>query len=169
MRPATATTPTVGILMGSLGDWPVMEPATQLLREFDVPFEAAVMSAHRTPEDVGRYARSAYDRGLRVLICGAGKAAHLAGAVAAQTPMPVIGVPIAASSLNGMDALLATVQMPSGIPVATVGVDEAKNAAILAVQILSTADARLHRAVVNYKEVLAEAARRKVVPDPGNT
>ena len=163
------TSPRIGILMGSDSDWPVMQGAAAMCRQFEVPFEAKVMSAHRTPEDVARYARTARERGIRVLICGAGKAAHLAGAVAAQTALPVIGVPVPATQLDGMDALLATVQMPSGVPVATVAIGGAKNAALLAVQILSTADEGLWNALEAYKADMAEKARAKTLPDPGTS
>ncbi|MDP6946483.1 MAG: 5-(carboxyamino)imidazole ribonucleotide mutase [Myxococcota bacterium] len=158
----------IGILMGSDSDWPVMQAAAAICRQFDVAFEARVMSAHRTPEDVAQYARTARDRGIRVLICGAGKAAHLAGAVAAQTALPVIGVPVPATQLDGLDALLATVQMPGGVPVATVAIGGAKNAALLAIQILSTADEALWDALERYKVDMANAARAKTLPDPGN-
>jgi 5-(carboxyamino)imidazole ribonucleotide mutase len=158
----------IGILMGSDSDWPVMQGAAAICRQFDVVFEAKVMSAHRTPEDVAQYARTARDRGIRVLICGAGKAAHLAGAVAAQTALPVIGVPVPATQLDGLDALLATVQMPSGVPVATVAIGGAKNAALLAIQILSTADESLWSALEAYKLDMADKARAKTLPDPGN-
>jgi 5-(carboxyamino)imidazole ribonucleotide mutase len=160
--------PRIGILMGSDSDWPVMEGAATICRQFDIPFEAKVMSAHRTPEDVAAYASSAYDRGTRVMICGAGMAAHLAGAVAAQTALPVIGVPIASKHLDGMDALLATVQMPPGVPVATVAINGAKNAAVLAIQILATGDPALWEALQVYKAEMATKARAKTLPDPGN-
>ena len=160
--------PRIGILMGSDSDWPVMEGAATVCRQFDIPFEAKVMSAHRTPEDVAAYASSAYERGTRVMICGAGMAAHLAGAVAAQTALPVIGVPIAAKQLDGMDALLATVQMPPGVPVATVAINGAKNAAVLAVQILATGDPELWEALQTYKAEMAAKARAKTLPDSGN-
>jgi len=159
--------PQIGILMGSDSDWPVMQGAAAICRQFDVSFEARVMSAHRTPDDVARYASSARERGIGVLICGAGKAAHLAGAVAAQTTLPVIGVPVPASQLDGLDALLATVQMPSGVPVATVAIGGAKNAALLAIQILSTADEALVSALAAHKVDMADAARAKTLPDPG--
>lgn len=145
-----------------------MEGAATVCRQFDIPFEAKVMSAHRTPEDVAAYASSAYERGTRVMICGAGMAAHLAGAVAAQTALPVIGVPIAAKQLDGMDALLATVQMPPGVPVATVAINGAKNAAVLAVQILATGDPELWEALQTYKAEMAAKARAKTLPDSGN-
>lgn len=160
--------PRIGILMGSDSDWPVMQGATEICRQFDVAFEAKVMSAHRTPGDVAEYTRSARARGIGVMICGAGKAAHLAGAVAAHTTLPVIGVPIPATQLDGLDALLATVQMPSGVPVATVAIGGAKNAALLAMQILSTGDDRLVSALEAYKVDMANKARAKTLPDPGN-
>ncbi len=159
--------PRIGILMGSDSDWPVMQGAALICRQFDVPFEARVMSAHRTPHDVAQYASSARERGIRVLICGAGKAAHLAGAVAAHTALPVIGVPVPATQLDGLDALLATVQMPSGVPVATVAIGGAKNAALLAIQILSTADEGLWDALAGYRVEMADNARAKTLPDPG--
>ena len=158
--------PIVGILMGSQSDWPVMRHTAAMLDRFGVPWQAQVMSAHRTPSDVAAYASSAHERGVRVLIAGAGKAAHLAGAVAALTTLPVIGVPCPASELDGLDALLATVQMPSGVPVATVAIGGGKNAALLAVQILGTADDALRQAFIRYKAEMAEAARGKVLPPP---
>ncbi len=160
--------PRIGILMGSDSDWPVMEGAAKICRQFDVPFEAKVMSAHRTPADVAAYSASARERGIRVMICGAGMAAHLAGAVAAQTALPVIGVPIASKQFDGLDALLATVQMPPGVPVATVAVGGGKNAALLAIQILSTADEALWDALQAYKADMAAKARAKTLPDSGN-
>lgn len=157
-------TPRIGILMGSDSDWPVMKAAAEICREFGVAYEARVMSAHRTPEDVADFARSARSRGLEVLIAGAGKAAHLAGAVAASSPLPVIGVPVPATQLDGMDALLATVQMPSGVPVATVAIGGAKNAGLLAIQMLAIGDAGLADAFAGYKVKLAEASRAKRLP-----
>jgi 5-(carboxyamino)imidazole ribonucleotide mutase len=127
----------VGILMGSESDLPVMEKAAEILKEMGVDFELEISSAHRLPEKTARYARTARDRGIEVMIAGAGMAAHLAGALASHTTLPVIGVPIRSGSLDGMDALLSTVQMPPGVPVATVGIDGAKNAAYLACEILS--------------------------------
>ena len=135
--------PRVGILMGSESDRPVMEKAVAVLRQLGVPCELLVRSAHRTPEAAADYARSARGRGIGVLIAGAGLAAHLAGALAAWTTLPVIGVPIGAGPLRGQDALLATVQMPPGVPVATVAIDGAKNAAYLAAQILAVSDEAL--------------------------
>jgi 5-(carboxyamino)imidazole ribonucleotide mutase len=147
--------PKVSIIMGSTSDLPVMEAAAKILNELKIPFEMNALSAHRTPEKVETFARSAYDRGVRVIIAGAGMAAHLPGVIAAMTPIPVIGVPVKAS-LDGLDALLAIVQMPPGIPVATVAINGAGNAAILAAQILSTADLELYKRLVDYKENLKE-------------
>jgi phosphoribosylaminoimidazole carboxylase PurE protein len=155
--------PVVGIVMGSDSDLPVMTEATQTLRKFDVPFEVDVISAHRSPDRTAEYARLAAGRGLKVIIVAAGGAAHLGGVVAAHTILPVIGVPIASTSLAGFDSLLSIVQMPSGIPVActAIGKAGAVNAAILAVQILATADVRLARALVEHKEQLARSVREK--------
>lgn len=161
---ATENLPLVGVLMGSDSDWPVMQAAVAALERFGVPCEARVMSAHRTPGDVGEFARSAHERGLRVIICGAGMAAHLAGVVAAWTPLPVIAVPISAKQLDGLDALLASVQMPKGVPVATVAINGAENAGLLAVQILATSDPRLFAAFQQHKSSLAAAARAKTLP-----
>ena len=133
----------VGILVGSKSDMPVLERCTTRLEELGVEYEIEVRSAHRDPEGVAEYARTARERGLKVVICAAGMAAHLAGAVAARTTLPVIGIPVAAGSLNGLDSLLSTVQMPSGVPVATVAVNGAANAAVLAAQILALSDADL--------------------------
>ena len=133
-------TPPVGILVGSKSDMPVLERCTTRLEELGVEYEIEVRSAHRDPEGVSEYARTARERGLKVVICAAGMAAHLAGAVAARTTLPVIGIPVAAGSLNGLDSLLSTVQMPSGVPVATVAVNGAANAAVLAAQILALSD-----------------------------
>lgn len=144
----------VAILMGSEKDAPKMDPASQVLDEFGVEHEVHVMSAHRTPDRVAAFASSARDNGYGVLICGAGKAAHLAGAVAAHSTLPVIGVPIAAGGLGGMDALLSTVQMPTGIPVATVAVDSAANAAYLAVAVLAATDDALAARLAAYRESL---------------
>ena len=135
--------PSIGILVGSKSDLPVMEKCTNRLDDLGIEYELEVRSAHRNPEDVAEYVASAPGRGVKVFICAAGMAAHLAGAVAARTDLPVIGIPIAAGTLGGFDALLATVQMPSGVPVATVAVNGAANAAILAAQILSLTDPEL--------------------------
>lgn len=145
--------PKVSIIMGSTSDLPVMEKAAKFFDEMEIPFELNALSAHRTPEKVEEFAKGAYDRGIRVIIAGAGMAAHLPGVIAAMTPMPVIGVPIKAT-LDGMDSLLAIVQMPPGIPVATVGINGALNAGILAAQILATNDADLFKKTVAYKENL---------------
>ena len=135
--------PSVGILVGSKSDLPVLERCTARLEDLGVDFELEVLSAHRNPEDVAEYVASAPERGIKVFICAAGMAAHLAGAVAARTNLPVIGIPICAGTLGGFDALLATVQMPSGVPVATVAVNGAANAAVLAAQILALSDPEL--------------------------
>ncbi len=153
--------PLVGILMGSDSDWPTMKLAAEACAEFDVACEAHVMSAHRTPDDVAKYAGTAYERGLRVLIGGAGGAAHLPGVMAAFTPLPVIGVPIESKALKGLDSLLAIVQMPSGVPVATVAIGGARNAGLLAVQILAMADPKLHGRYLAFKARLAEESRKK--------
>jgi phosphoribosylaminoimidazole carboxylase PurE protein len=145
--------PVVGIVMGSDSDWEIMSAAAERLEKFGIPYEAQVMSAHRTPARTAEYAERARTRGLRVLIAGAGAAAHLAGVVAAHTTLPVIGVPLDATGLRGFDALLATVQMPAGIPVATVAIGKAgaENAAILAVQILSLSDSQLAKRLEAFK------------------
>ena len=136
-------TPEVGILVGSKSDMPVLERCTARLEELEIGYELEVRSAHRNPEGVSEYASTARQRGLKVIICAAGMAAHLAGAVAARTTLPVIGIPVAAGTLGGLDSLLATVQMPSGVPVATVAVNGAANAAVLAAQILALSDRSL--------------------------
>jgi phosphoribosylaminoimidazole carboxylase PurE protein len=157
------TGPRVGILMGSDSDWDVMSAAATRLDAFGVAYEVTVTSAHRAPQRTAAYASAAGDRGLQVLICGAGVAAHLAGVVAAHTSLPVIGVPLEAGSLRGWDALLATVQMPPGVPVATVAVGKAgaENAAILAVQILALGDGALRRRLTEFKTELARQVEEK--------
>lgn len=156
-------TPLVGILMGSESDLPVMEKGAQILTELGVPWEMDISSAHRLPEKTAEYARSARERGIEVLICGAGMAAHLAGVVASHTTLPVIGVPLKSGALNGVDALYATVQMPPGIPVATVAIDGAKNAAFLACSILSITRPdlaqRLERSREETRQALAESSQ----------
>jgi len=154
-----APAPRVGIVMGSDSDTEAMQPCAQVLEEFAVPHEVRVISAHRTPEAAHAYATTAADRGLEVLIAAAGGAAHLAGVLAGLTPLPVIGVPIRTSALSGLDSLLSTVQMPRGVPVATVAIGKAGpvNAAVLAVQILAVADADLRERLIAYKARLAEA------------
>ena len=134
---------TVGIVMGSDSDWPLVKKAAETLASFGVAYETRVISAHRTPDEAAAFAASARENGFGALICAAGKAAHLAGAVAARTTLPVIGIPVKTSALEGMDALLSTVQMPAGMPVATVAIDGAVNAALLAVQILAVTDSAL--------------------------
>src|ERR1700693_837054 len=153
--------PLVGILMGRDSDWPAMKLAADACVEFGIGTEARVMSAHRTPDDVAEYARTAHSRGLCVLIAGAGGAAHLAGVVAAHTPLPVIGVPIESKSLKGLDSLLSMVQMPSGVPVATVAIGGARNAGLLAVQILAVRNRPLRQPYIAFKARLAEESRAK--------
>jgi 5-(carboxyamino)imidazole ribonucleotide mutase len=144
--------PKVSIIMGSTSDLPIMEEAAKVLEEFEIPFEINALSAHRTPEQAAEFGKSAYGRGIRVIIAGAGGAAHLPGVLAALTPVPVIGVPIKASiSIDGWDSLLSIVQMPPGIPVATVGLDAARNAGILAAQILATGDKTVLKKVEEFK------------------
>jgi phosphoribosylamine---glycine ligase len=166
--------PQVGIVMGSDSDWDTMEAATERLRSFEIDFEVQVMSAHRTPKAVMQYATTARRRGLGVIIAGAGGAAHLAGVIAAHTTLPVIGVPVATSSLNGLDALLATVQMPPGVPVATVAIGRggAENAAILAAQMLGIKSRALRQRLERFKAELAQSVegknirlQRKLFPD----
>jgi 5-(carboxyamino)imidazole ribonucleotide mutase len=152
--------PSVGIIMGSDSDLKVMQETARVLEEFKVPFEITVCSAHRTPERAHKYAVTAKDRGLKVIIASAGGAAHLAGSMAANTTLPVIGVPIN-WKLAGLDALLSTMQMPPGVPVATVGIDGAKNAGLLAVQILATADKNLMKKFETYKKTLAKSVNAK--------
>lgn len=154
-----ADEPLVGILVGSASDLPVLQQATAILERLGIPNEIQVMSAHRTPDLVDEYARTAEERGLVALICGAGRAAHLAGAVAARTILPVIGVPVGADQLGGADALYATVQMPRGVPVATVGIDGAVNAAVLAAQIIAVRDPEVRKKLHEFKESLAEGFR----------
>ena len=151
-------TPRVAIIMGSKSDAEVMRPASEALQELGIPHEVRVMSAHRTPDVVAKYAEAARERGIKVIIAGAGGAAHLAGAVAARTTLPVIGVPIGSSALGGVDALYATVQMPSGIPVATVAINGAKNAALLAAQIVGVSDRRVAAKLDAQRRAMAEAA-----------
>ncbi len=145
--------PFVSIIMGSTSDLPVMEKAAQFLNEMEVPFEMNALSAHRTPEEVEKFAKGAAERGIKVIIAAAGMAAHLPGVIASMTTLPVIGVPINAS-LDGMDALLAIVQMPPGIPVATMGINGALNAAILALQMIATGDETARQKLASYKESL---------------
>jgi len=159
--PKTPAKPLVGILMGSDSDWPTMKAAAEAIAEFGIGSEAKVISAHRTPRDLEQFAISAWERGLRVIIAGAGGAAHLPGVTAAFTTLPVIGVPIMGKALDGMDSLLSIVQMPPGVPVATVGIGSARNAGLLAVQILAIADSDLQGALLKFKAKLAEESRAK--------
>ncbi len=144
--------PLVAILMGSDSDLAVMQEAAQVCEDFKVPYEMTVISAHRTPERHGEYMKTAKERGIKVMIAGAGGAAHLAGVTAALTTLPVIGIPVKAKSLDGLDSLLSTAQMPPGVPVATVGINAAKNAGLLAIQILATSDSTLEKALLAYKD-----------------
>lgn len=157
----SAAAPVVGVIMGSDSDFGVMSAAVEALREFDVPCEVRVVSAHRTPEGMVEYARSARGRGLRVIIAGAGGAAHLPGMVASLTPLPVIGVPVPLKYLDGMDSLLSIVQMPAGVPVATVSIGGARNAGLLAVRMLAMVDEALAQRVERFQEQLAESALSK--------
>ena len=153
--------PLVGVVMGSDSDWPVMRAAAQALAEFGVSYEADVVSAHRMPHEMIRYGTDAAGRGLRVLIAGAGGAAHLPGMLASVTPLPVIGVPVALAHLDGMDSLLSIVQMPAGIPVATVSVGGARNAGLLAVRILAAADDELRAKMIEFQARLTAQAKAK--------
>jgi 5-(carboxyamino)imidazole ribonucleotide mutase len=144
----------VGVIMGSDSDLPVMQAAADALQEFGIPHEVRIISAHRTPEEMIAYGKTAADRGLKVIIAGAGGAAHLPGMVASVTPLPVIGVPVGITKLHGMDALLSIVQMPAGIPVATVAVDNARNAGLLAVRILGAGDPELRERMSAFQEEL---------------
>lgn len=156
-----ALTPLVGVVMGSDSDWPVMSDAAQLLRDFDVPFEVQVVSAHRTPEKMIAYGQSAHARGLRVIIAGAGGAAHLPGMLAAVTTLPVVGVPVPLGRLDGLDSLLSIVQMPAGVPVATVSIGGARNAGLIAVKVLAIADDSLRVKLLDYREMLAAQVEQK--------
>ncbi|MBB1494201.1 5-(carboxyamino)imidazole ribonucleotide mutase [Propioniciclava sp. MC1595] len=153
--------PRVGIVMGSDSDWPTMQAAAEALAEFDVPYEADVVSAHRMPEDMVRYGREAHSRGLEVIIAGAGGAAHLPGMLASLTPLPVIGVPVPLKYLDGMDSLLSIVQMPAGVPVATVAIGNARNAGLLAVRILAAGDPELTDRMLAFQDELRAVATAK--------
>ena len=156
-----AESPRVGVIMGSDSDWSVMSDAAEALAEFDIPVEVRVVSAHRTPQAMFDYARGAAGRGLEVVIAGAGGAAHLPGMVASATPLPVIGVPVPLAWLDGLDSLLSIVQMPAGVPVATVSIGGARNAGLLAVRILGSADPALRARVEDFQAQLAESVRAK--------
>ncbi|WP_024441473.1 MULTISPECIES: 5-(carboxyamino)imidazole ribonucleotide mutase [unclassified Mycobacterium] len=153
--------PRVGVIMGSDSDWSVMEDAAMALAEFEIPFEVGVVSAHRTPQRMFDYARDAAGRGIEVIIAGAGGAAHLPGMVASATPLPVIGVPVPLARLDGMDSLLSIVQMPAGVPVATVSIGGARNAGLLAVRILGSADAALRARMEAFQDQLAQSVLAK--------
>ncbi len=158
---SSAGAPLVGIVMGSDSDWPVMQAAAAALEEFGVSFEVGVVSAHRMPQEMVDYGTSAVARGLKVIIAGAGGAAHLPGMLASLTPIPVIGVPVAVGTLDGMDSLLSIVQMPAGVPVATVAIGNARNAGLLAARILGVADEELRDAMVTFQGDLNAAAKAK--------
>jgi 5-(carboxyamino)imidazole ribonucleotide mutase len=151
----------VGIVMGSDSDLPIMKEAAEMLEEFGVGYEIIISSAHRAPEKTVQYAKGAVDKGIRVIIAGAGGAAHLPGVIAALTPLPVIGVPVRSKFMDGLDSLLSIVQMPAGIPVATVGVNSAKNAGLLALQILGSNDVQIREKMIDYKQGLAAGVEEK--------
>ena len=153
--------PVVGVVMGSDSDWPVMRPAADALAEFGIVYEADVVSAHRMPHDMLGYGGAAVARGLKVIIAGAGGAAHLPGMLASVTPLPVIGVPVPLAHLDGLDALLSIVQMPAGVPVATVAVGGARNAGLLAVRILAASDPSLQQKMIDFQERLRDVAKAK--------
>jgi 5-(carboxyamino)imidazole ribonucleotide mutase len=155
----------IGIVMGSDSDWPVMKAAAEVCRDFSVPFEARVVSAHRTPDDMADYGKTAAARGIRVIIAGAGGAAHLPGMLASHTHLPVVGVPVETTSLKGLDSLLSIVQMPKGIPVATVAINNAANAGLLALRILAVSDPALADALQAHQQAMADASRAKRLGD----
>jgi 5-(carboxyamino)imidazole ribonucleotide mutase len=154
-------TPLVGVVMGSDSDLPTLEPAAAALAEFGVPYEIRVVSAHRTPTEMLDYGRTAHERGLRVIIAGAGGAAHLPGMLASVTPLPVIGVPVRSQALSGLDSLLSIVQMPAGVPVATVAIGGGRNAGLLAIRMLAISDPALRASMLAYQERLAAESRAK--------
>lgn len=151
----------IGIVMGSDSDLPAMQPAADICKEFGVPYEMKVVSAHRTPKDMIEYGDTAVSRGLKVIIAGAGGAAHLPGMLASVTPLPVIGVPVKSRALNGLDSLLSIVQMPGGVPVATVSIGNGKNAGLLALRMLGISDSALQKKLISYADEMAEASRAK--------
>jgi len=155
--------PLIGIVMGSDSDWPVMSAAADICKDFGVPFEASVVSAHRTPDDMAQYGKNAASRGLKVIIAGAGGAAHLPGMLASHTTLPVVGVPVETKHLKGMDSLLSIVQMPKGIPVATVAINNAANAGLLAIRILATNNTSLQHSLEQYHRDMADASRAKTL------
>ncbi|MGB0347680.1 MAG: 5-(carboxyamino)imidazole ribonucleotide mutase [Balneolaceae bacterium] len=154
-------TPLVGVVMGSDSDWPTMKQAADILEKFGIPFEKRVVSAHRTPDDMANYGKEARGRGIKIIIAGAGGAAHLPGMLASHTTLPVIGVPVQTSALGGVDSLYSIVQMPNGIPVATVAIGKAQNAGLLAARILSTVDEQLAEELSRYHHQMAEDSRKK--------
>lgn len=153
--------PIAGVVMGSDSDWPTMKEAAEILEEFDIPYEKQVVSAHRTPDLMAEYGKTARDRGLKVIIAGAGGAAHLPGMLAAHTTLPVIGVPVKTSALGGVDSLYSIVQMPNGVPVATVAIGKAKNAGLLCARILGTKDADIAKRLEKYQQQMAEESLKK--------
>jgi 5-(carboxyamino)imidazole ribonucleotide mutase len=153
--------PIIGVIMGSDSDWPTMKKACEILDEFEVPYEKKVVSAHRTPDMMAAYGKKARERGIKIIIAGAGGAAHLPGMTAAHTTLPVIGVPIKTSTLNGIDSLYSIVQMPTGVPVTTVAIGKAGNAALLAIRILSMGNADYREKLDRYHKKMAEASRKK--------
>ena len=159
----------VGIIMGSDSDLPVMQGAADILAEMEVPYEMTIVSAHRTPKRLYDYAQNALERGLKVIIAGAGGAAHLPGMVAAISPLPIIGVPVKTSALSGQDSLLSIVQMPGGVPVATVAINGAKNAGILAAQILGTSDPKIQQMVIDFKEDMQAVVEGKTAKMEGGS
>lgn len=161
MSKTQSTQPVVAIIMGSDSDWPTMKPAADACAEFGVACEVRVVSAHRTPLDMVRFARTAHTRGLRVIVAGAGGAAHLPGMVASLTPLPVIGVPVESKSLKGLDSLLSIVQMPGGVPVATVAIGGGRNAGLLAVRILAATDMAMQKKMVAFQTRLAAESKAK--------
>ena len=161
MPKTKSANPLVGIIMGSDSDLQTMQEAAKILDVFKIAYELKVVSAHRTPDDMADYAKSAHERGLKVIIAGAGGAAHLPGMTAAHTILPVIGVPVQSKTLNGLDSLYSIVQMPGGIPVATVAIGNAKNAGLLAAQILATTDEQLSMKLLTYREEMAQMSRNK--------
>ncbi len=160
---SSSSAPMVGIIMGSDSDLEVMREAAEVLSQFKVDFEMRIVSAHRTPDDMAEYGRTAHERGIRVIIAGAGGAAHLPGMTASHSPLPVIGVPIPSRYLAGLDSLYSIVQMPAGVPVATVAIGAGKNAGLLAVQILSASEPRLRESMIQYKQELAALSRAKTI------
>ncbi|NGP86993.1 5-(carboxyamino)imidazole ribonucleotide mutase [Fodinibius halophilus] len=154
-------TPLVGVIMGSDSDWPTMKAACDILDEFEVPYEKKVISAHRTPDDMAEYGKEAREKGIKVIIAGAGGAAHLPGMTAAHTTLPVIGVPVKTSTLSGLDSLYSIVQMPGGVPVATVAIGKAKNAGLLAIRMLGSHDTELASRLQEYHAAMAEESRAK--------